>query len=369
MGDFPPEWILVRELVEGGQAHTFVVRRSDGSDTKQYVLKRLKNLKRADRFEQEVDAYQTLDHPSILKLVAHGKTPKGNPFLIAEFCADGSLDRHEKFESPLGGLRVFEKIVAAIAYAHAQPKAVFHLDLKPENILLKDSQPIIGDFGICYVENSELTLTSFGPHGSRYYCVPELQGPKITGDPPLGAADVYSLGKILYWLFTREVYPSHEDYAEQERFLARLFPSHPEFAFIDELIQKSVRRRAAERFANADEFHQQVGRVMQRMAARGHVLDLDVPQRCLYCAEGFYHADGPQISSDERTNPYVPAGNATQAERPIFQDLRRKRNYIFGSVNDTQVGTPIVMVCDYCGNIQYFRFDLTKDKTGANWKP
>jgi hypothetical protein len=42
MGDFPPEWTLVRHLSEGGQAHTFVVRRSDGTDSIEYVLKRLR---------------------------------------------------------------------------------------------------------------------------------------------------------------------------------------------------------------------------------------------------------------------------------------------------------------------------------------
>jgi hypothetical protein len=71
-----------------------------------------------------------------------------------------------------------------------------------------------------------------------YYCGPELRNPKISGSPRLPAADVYSLGKILYWLFTNEVYDGHEeDYTDEaSRRLATLFPSYPQFAFVDDLV-------------------------------------------------------------------------------------------------------------------------------------
>src|SRR5258706_7805796 len=52
--------------------------------------------------------------------------------------------------------------------------------------------------------------TLFRSRGSMYYCAPELRGPKIEGNSPPAAADVYSLGKVLYWLFTGDVYDGHE---------------------------------------------------------------------------------------------------------------------------------------------------------------
>jgi len=55
-GDFPSRWEWVRDLTEGGQGYTFVVRKSDGSDLNLYVLKRLKNPKREDYFEREIEA-------------------------------------------------------------------------------------------------------------------------------------------------------------------------------------------------------------------------------------------------------------------------------------------------------------------------
>src|SRR5262249_58679792 len=107
MGDFPPEWICLEPLAEGGQGHTFVVKRSAGSDSTLYVLKRLKNPKRADYFEREIEACETLYHPNVLKLLSHGQTPKGKPYLITEYCNGGSLQKGPKFDNPAAGIRIF----------------------------------------------------------------------------------------------------------------------------------------------------------------------------------------------------------------------------------------------------------------------
>src|ERR1039458_7584117 len=120
MGDFPPKWQLVRELEEGGQGHTFVVCRADGSDSREYVLKRLKNSKREAAFLNEIEAYRRLDHPHILKLIEADRTPKGKLCILSEYCAGGSLAAHPRFKSPSQGLQFFRSIVDAIFHAHNQ---------------------------------------------------------------------------------------------------------------------------------------------------------------------------------------------------------------------------------------------------------
>jgi len=213
MGDFPAQWTRVRDLSEGGQAHTFVVRRTDGSpDSELFVLKRLKNPKREDYFEREIRACETMEHPNVLKVLEHGRTPKGKLFLVTEYCPGESLQEHRPEFDTLGiGLRFFRQIVAAVAYAHAQEHHIYHLDLKPGNILLKNNVPVVGDFGICFIEGDEVSITKEGPRGSLYYCAPEFRNPKINGSARPAAADLYSLGKILYWLFTGDVYDGHEE--------------------------------------------------------------------------------------------------------------------------------------------------------------
>jgi serine/threonine protein kinase len=55
---------------------------SEGSDSAEYVLKRLKNAKREEYFEREIHACERLNHLNVLKIVEHGNTPRGKPYLI-----------------------------------------------------------------------------------------------------------------------------------------------------------------------------------------------------------------------------------------------------------------------------------------------
>jgi len=374
MGDFPPEWPWERDLEEGGQGYTFVVRRAGDPHSVQYVLKRLKNPKRQDYFEREIEACTRLDHPNILKVLSHGLTPKGRPFLITEYCSGGSLNGSPKFDDPGKGLRFFQHIVAGVAHAHAHAPPIYHLDLKPENILLKGGTPVVGDFGICFIDGNELAMTSEGPRGSIYYCAPELRGPKLPSNPAGAASDVYSLGKILYWLFTHDVYDGHEeDYADvPERKLARLFPAQTHFAFIDELVAQTVRRDPAKRITTAVELESKVTGVAKRIEAGGRVLDLRTQQRCLYCAVGHYRPAhdqihiaglpmGPKFPTVEmRKNP----PKATPFEQvDIYKHLRAVGKQMVGS---EYIPMPLFLVCDYCGNVQYFRLDLSSHE---NWLP
>lgn len=47
-------WETVETLGEGGQGHTFLARNTDDGSTG-WVLKRLKNPKRIDRFKREIE--------------------------------------------------------------------------------------------------------------------------------------------------------------------------------------------------------------------------------------------------------------------------------------------------------------------------
>jgi serine/threonine protein kinase len=350
MADLPDRWEWVSDLSEGGQGHTFVVKSKHAPDQRLYVLKRLKNPTRQDRFEQEIQVCSTLDHKNILKVLDHGVTPKARPFLVTAYCRGGSLNELPRFITPIDGLRFFAGIVAGLAYAHTHQPAVFHLDIKPENILIDDGPvPLVGDFGICFVADNFLNLTSDGPHGSMYYCAPELRGPRIKGDPTLASSDVCSLGKVLYWLFTHDIYDGHEeDYGTvPERKLSKLFPAHPQFFFIDELIEKMIRRHPSERLPSADVVRQALDDVITRIEAGGHVLDLGVPQRCLYCISGFYKL---QLAFDPDSRAAIVAGHS---------------GHPFWGINEMDHKPWMALVCEECGNVQFFRPDFT---TTDRWR-
>src|SRR5271165_2915337 len=101
-----------------------------------------------------------LENPNVLRIIDHGADPKGRPYLVTEYCPGGSLaDNPLPIGTPvLKVLVVFRQISAAVAYAHGQ--GIVHRDIKPENIFLRqDGTPVLGDFGICFLDDDGARLT------------------------------------------------------------------------------------------------------------------------------------------------------------------------------------------------------------------
>jgi serine/threonine protein kinase len=90
-------------------------------------------------------------------------------------------------------------------------RGVVHRDLKPSNVLLDtDGVPKVADFGIAKRLGSDSSMTVSGSvMGTPVYMAPEqAQGSSKNAGP---AADVYSLGAVLYELLTgRPPFLPHE---------------------------------------------------------------------------------------------------------------------------------------------------------------
>jgi WD40 repeat protein len=96
--------------------------------------------------------------------------------------------------------RVVGTVARAVHYAHQ--RGILHRDLKPTNILLDEpGEPHITDFGLAKLIEDDSGLTmSVGILGTPAYMAPEQArgGPKQLTT----AADIYSLGALLYELLT-----------------------------------------------------------------------------------------------------------------------------------------------------------------------
>ena len=199
----PDEWKLVRSLGEGGQGWTYLVRRSDGSDPIPYVFKRLKNPARAARFQAEIRALEALSHPGILRIIESGEA-NGLPFYVAEYCEEGDLSNHSLSGKTLRQrLLLYREICDAVAAAHRAQ--IIHRDLKPPNVLIRSNGAIaVGDFGLCLhlADAGDRLTPSSEAVGARDYIPPELEDGRL--DNPTPSSDVYSLGKLLYYILCRE---------------------------------------------------------------------------------------------------------------------------------------------------------------------
>jgi len=154
------------------------------------------------RFRREAQAAAKLDHPNILPIYEVSESEEGLPFFSMKFAGGGSLlEAAPALRSePRRAVALMAKVARAVQYAHDQ--GILHRDLKPGNILLDGhSEPLVSDFGLAkWLEpTGDLTHTPsiFGTPG---YIAPEQVNGSAGKLTP--AADVYSLGAVLFHLLT-----------------------------------------------------------------------------------------------------------------------------------------------------------------------
>jgi serine/threonine protein kinase/tetratricopeptide (TPR) repeat protein len=157
------------------------------------------------RFRREAETAASLVHPNILPTYEVSEDDDELPFYSMKFVGGGSLlDAAPALRNdPRRAVALMAKVTRAVHYAHGQ--GILHRDLKPGNILLDGlGEPLVGDFGLakCLEPTSNLTRT-LTTVGAPDYVAPEQIDPAVAGSSKLGpAADVYSLGAILFDLLT-----------------------------------------------------------------------------------------------------------------------------------------------------------------------
>jgi serine/threonine protein kinase/Tfp pilus assembly protein PilF len=154
------------------------------------------------RFRREAQAAANLDHPNILPIYEVSESHEGLPFFSMKFASGGSLLEAAPAlrNDARRAVALMAKVARAVQYAHEQ--GILHRDLKPGNILLDGhGEPMVSDFGLAkWLEPTghlTRTPTIFGTPG---YIAPE----QVNGSAGNleAAADVYSLGAVLFDLLT-----------------------------------------------------------------------------------------------------------------------------------------------------------------------
>ena len=196
------------DLGQGGQSRVLTVVDLRNKDAGPFALKRILNPKRDNRFRTEVEAIKTLSHPNIVRLIDHSALDDDGAdiakrYLVMPIARGGSISKiaSDLFADIGRVLDISIQIAEALRAAHRVK--IIHRDVKPENILLSGEGDHIWvcDFGVCLIDDGRPRDTSDDEVvGPVVFMAPELEGGGHLEVTP--AADVYSLGKVIYFLFT-----------------------------------------------------------------------------------------------------------------------------------------------------------------------
>ena len=221
-----------------------------------------------EKFQQEARFVAMMSHPNIVTV--HDVGSDGATHYIVMEMIEG--DDLKKLIKARGGLP-FDKalyygiqICAGLGFAHRSQ--LVHADVKPQNILLNREGVLkVTDFGIAQAYTDTMPQTrSDVVWGSPHYFAPE----QAKGEKPSPASDVYSIGIVLFEMFTGRL--PFVGSSQRELALAhiqgeipRAKDSNPELPVdLSNVIAKVMSKRPNDRYKHAD----QLGHILQEVRER-----------------------------------------------------------------------------------------------------
>lgn len=200
---------VIREIGRGGMGAVYLAARADDQYKKRVALKILRSDINAqevlNRFRHERQILASFDHPNIAGLLDGGTTPNGEPYLVMDYIEGTPIDQYCDSHGLTVAERItlFRQVCAAVQYVHQN--LIVHRDLKPSNILVTpEGVPKLLDFGIAKILKPEMMATMVdATRAEDRVMTPAYASPEqVRGEPITTASDVYSLGVVLYELFT-----------------------------------------------------------------------------------------------------------------------------------------------------------------------
>lgn len=260
-------------------------------DRAEVVIKRLlmDDDKARDSFLKEVEVWQKLDSPHVVKLygACHVTSPA---FFVCEDCKNDNFVKYFEKEGLSQLWRLFYEAALGLYYIHKEK--VVHGDLKCNNILVgTDSKAKLCDFGFSYIRKQSIGLSAKAQTDTIRWKAPECLG--ITDAPPSEvdvntpnaennprwASDIYSFGMCIleaYWgeppygtdddetimekLFDREPHPRPHDIKDDEwefvqELLAFEYTERPSISKVVDTLKRFAEREAEENAADMADRH------------------------------------------------------------------------------------------------------------------
>ncbi len=265
-------YVLKSKIGEGGMGIVYLAERADGQFEQQVAIKLVYGgASVTARFLRERQILARLVHPRIARLIDGGMTEQGRPYMAMEYFAGRPISEYSRARnlSVREKLTLFRGVCEAVEYAHRN--LVVHRDLKPANILVnEDGQIKLLDFGIAKLlerrKDGEATVAG------QHLFTPDYASPEqIRGEEVTTAADVYSLGTVLYELLAGRSPHQLKTYTPSEITQVICEDPAPELKLgneLDQIVAMALRKEPERRYASVASLSEDVGRFLSNHPVR-----------------------------------------------------------------------------------------------------
>jgi serine/threonine-protein kinase len=313
---------VVEVLGEGGMGTVYRVRHA--ALGREFALKALRRELATDRdlsarFIQEARAAAAVSHPSVVQIIDFGTLPTGQAYFVMELLHGQPLSwlLHTGGPLPAGrALRMLRQIAEALGAAH--DAGIVHRDLKPDNIQVAEA---IGDrdvvkvldFGLAKVVGASRLTRAGTVFGTPHYMSPE----QAAGENVDHRADIYSLGVVMYEMFTGCVPFEADSYMgvlTQHMYVAPVPPSQllgnsETLGALEAIVLRCLEKRPENRFASMAELLD----ALENIAA-GTQIDFG-PRRPLRNPHPPRLADELEVPTERELRALAPSGGRSPGTR------------------------------------------------------
>ena len=146
----------------------------------------------------------------------------------------------------------FDQLAQALKKIH--DNGIIHRDLKPKNILIDENGRLnIADFGISYYNSEIYDMTGHTQKSERLanyeFSAPEQNN---SNKELTRAADIYSLGQIIYWLVFNETCKGTRRKKITEKY------SGSRMELLDNIVDKCIANEPSDRYQSIDEIYEYI---------------------------------------------------------------------------------------------------------------
>ncbi len=259
-----------------GREVALKVLRSDYSERKDAVA----------RFFQEARAVNKIRHRNIVDVTDFVELDSGVVFIIMEYLRGSPLTKLMRSKTgiePVRALGLLVQICDGLAAAHAV--GIVHRDLKPDNIIITQDHAggdlvKLLDFGVAKLLDQDDDDIALQTAAGSVVGTPAFMSPEQAGGSDVdGRADLYSLGAIMYEIFTKQPLFKGKSFGEFVRKHLNETPTRPTLTRAgrdmhprtEELILHCLEKNPDNRFQTAQELRTELLSLLATLETTGEI--------------------------------------------------------------------------------------------------